>query len=325
MKNRNGFALEATLFVRVRMAVRMLSAYTGAAMATRSANLDYRTSRVSYAAEAGADAIMAQLADALEDGYLADDELYAITPPDLEGFTFSILAEKMGDVEVETVTDGPFAGLYSLTQKLQITSSAVDPMGNTSAVIVSAKAQAFPVFQFGMFFEGDLEATNGPSMTFSGWVHANGNIYLSSNNAWYKDRITTPNKIYHDRKDFHNVYDGVWIANASAVDVRLLFDSRTHANPAAFRAESDLQFDNRLMTDAYGVDSLALPLPPGVEAYELLLPKEASDTPQEREAKFAWRADMSVRVDLTDIRTNAAVCGVKEASKIGRASCRERV
>ena len=314
MKKRDGFALEATLFVLVLMSVLMLSSYTGAAMATRSANLDYRSSRVSYAAEAGADAIMAQLADALEDGYLSDDELYSITAPELEGFTFSMLAEKIGDVEMETVTDGPFAGLYSLTQKLEITSEATDPMGNTSAVIVSAKAQAFPVFQFGVFFEKDLEATNGPSMTFAGWVHSNGNIYLSSNNAWYKDRVTTPNKVYHDRKDFHEVNNGVYITNASAVDVALDFDSRTLPNPAAFRAESDLKFDNRLMTDAYDVDSLAFPLPPGVEAYELLLPKEGSDTPQEREAKFAWKADMAVKVDLTNIGTKAAVCGPKAAS-----------
>ncbi len=318
MKNRDGFALEATLFVLVLMSVLMLSAYSSAAMATRSSNLDYRASRVSYAAEAGADAIMAQLADALEDGYLSDEELYAITPPDVEGFTFgSILVEKVGDVEVETVTDGPFAGLYSLTQKVQITSQAEDPMGNTSAVIVSAKAQAFPVFQFGVFFEKDLEATNGPSMTFAGWVHSNGNIYLSSNNAWYKDRVTTPNKVFHDRKDNHDVNSGVYIANASAVDVQLDFDSRTHPNPAAFRAESDAKFDNRLMTDAYGVDSLALPLPPGVPAYELLLPREASDTPQERQAKFAWKADMSVKVDLTDIRTTAEFCGgATEASEL---------
>ncbi len=129
MKKRNGFALEATLFVLVLMSVLMLSSYTGAAMATRAANLDYRTSRVSYAAEAGADAIMAQVADALEDGYISDEELSAITPPTVEGFTFSsILAEKIGDVVVETVTDGPFAGLYSLTQKLEITSEATDPM-----------------------------------------------------------------------------------------------------------------------------------------------------------------------------------------------------
>jgi hypothetical protein len=289
MRNRDGFALEATLLVMVLMSVLMLSAYTGAATVTRSAHLDYRASRVNYAAEAGADAIMAQLADALEDGYLSDEELYAVTPPSLEGFTFStIQATKIGDVEVETVTDGPYAGLYSLTQKLEIRSQAEDPLGNTSAVIVTAKAQAFPIFQFGVFFEKDLEATNGPPMTFVGWVHSNGNIYLSSDNAWYKERITTPNKVFHDRKDNHSVKNGVFIADASANDVVLDFDSRTHPDPAAFRAESGTKFDNRLMTDAYGVDSLSLPLPPGVPAYELLRPKEASDNELEQESKYSW-------------------------------------
>ena len=299
MKNRNGFALEATLFVLVLMAVLMLSAYTGAAMATRSANLDYRTSRVSYAAEAGADAIMAQLADALEDGYLSDEELFAVTPPTMAGFTFKDLAvQKIGGVVVETVTNGPFAGLYSMTQKLEITSEATDPMGNVSAVIVSAKSQAFPIFQFGVFFEGDLEATNGPDMTFAGWVHSNGNIYLSSDNAWYKDMITTPNKVYHDRKDRHIVENGVWIADATGTDVKLLFDSRTHPAPAAFRAESNTQFDDRLMTDAYGVDSLSMPLPAGVSPYELLLPRKASDGEQERKAKYAWKADYYIEISL---------------------------
>ena len=321
MKKRDGFALEATLFVLVLMSVLMLSSYTGAAMATRSANLDYRTSRVSYAAEAGADAIMAQLADALEDGYLSDEELYGVTAPSMEGFTFKdIFVQKIGGVVVETVTDGPFAGLYSLTQKLEITSEATDPMGNVSAVIVSAKAQAFPVFQFGVFFEKDLEATNGPNMTFVGWVHSNGNIYLSSNNAWYKDKITTPNKVYHDRKDQHLVYNGVWIANASGTDVKLLFDSRTHPTPAAFRAESGLQFDNRLQTDAYGVDSLAMPLPAGVSAYELIVRREAGDGEQERKAKYAWKADYYIEISLggNGDPGNGGVNGVEGA---GNASC----
>ena len=103
MRTRDGFALEATLLVMVLMSVLMLAAYTGAATATRSAHLDYRASRVSYAAEAGADAVMAQLADALEDGYLDDSELSALTAPSLEGFTFSTLnATKIDTTEVET-------------------------------------------------------------------------------------------------------------------------------------------------------------------------------------------------------------------------------
>ena len=299
MKNRKGFALEATLFVLVLMSVLMLSTYTGAAMATRSANLDYRSSRVSYAAEAGADAIMAQLSDALQDGYLSDEELYGVTPPTMAGFTFKDLSvQKIGGVVTETVTDGPFAGLYSMTQKIEITSEATDPMGNVSAVIVSAKSQAFPVFQFGVFFEGDLEATNLPPMDFAGWVHSNGNIYLSSGNAYYHDMITTPNKVFRDWKAQHQLATGVEIDNASGNGVLLEFDSRTHPTPAAFRAESNLKFDNRLMTDAYGVDSLSLPLPAGVTPYELILARDGGDSELERKAKYAWKADWVIEVDL---------------------------
>ena len=317
MRNRDGFALEATILVMVLMSVLMLSAYTGAATVTRSAHLDYRASRVSYAAEAGADAIMAQLADALEDGYLDDYEMYAITAPEVEGFTFSsILAEKIGDMEVETVTDGAFAGLYSLTQKLEITSQAVDPLGNTSAVIVAAKAQALPIFQFGTFYEKDLEVTPGPQMDMRGWIHSNGNIYASSNNLNFWNSVTTPNKFFHQKKSANDFRNGVWIANASAAAVRVDFDSRSHPNPADFRARSDLRFNNRLRTDAYGVDSLSLPLPPGVDGYELIRRKETSDGDLERAAKYAWRADLTVHVDLTDIRTEGEFCGSEEASKL---------
>ncbi len=302
MHRRGGFALEATLFVLVLMAVLMLSAYSGALSTTRASNLDYRAARVAYAAEGGADAILAQLADALEDGLLEDGELASVQPPEIEGFSFSrINVRKIGGVVTETVTDGPYAGLYSLTQRLEITSEATDPTGNTSAVVVGAKTQAFPIFQFGVFFEKDLEATNGPPMTFAGWVHSNGNIYLSSDNAGYKDMITTPNKIFHDRKDFHSVKNGVWIADAGGRDVGLRFDSRTHPSPAAFRARSNTEFDNRLKTDAYDVDSLKLPLPEGVDAYELLRPRDADDGQLERAAKFSWKADFYAIVDMANL------------------------
>ncbi len=314
MRNRDGFALEATLLVLVLMGVLMLTAYNGAVTATKSANLDYRAARVAYAAEGGADAILAQLADMLEDGLLEDEELANVTPPEVEGFTFSALTvERIGGVEIETVTDGPFAGLYSLTQKLEVNSEATDPYGNSSSIIVSAKAQAFPIFQFGIFFEKALEATNGPSMEFAGWVHSNGNIYLSSNNAWYRDIITTPNKVFHDRNDNHSVKNGVFINDASANEVMLDFDSRTHPSPAAFRSMGADRFDNRLKTDAYDVDSLKLPLPDGVDASELLAPRDLSDGELARVAKFSWKADMYVTVDLANLSTYGAVCGVSGA------------
>jgi type II secretory pathway pseudopilin PulG len=313
--DQRGFALEATLMVMLLISVLLAAAVLGAVTTTRTTSMDYRNSRVFYAAEAATEAIMGQLGQDMEDGYLSDEELAALVPPPLQGFSFdSFSVTKVDDAVVETITDGSFAGLYALTQKVEIYSEARDAVDNSSAILISAKAQAIPIFQFGVFFEKDLEATNGPSMTFSGWVHANGNIYLSSNNAWYKDAITTPNQVYHDRKDNHSIMDGVYIDDAYGNEVKLLFDSRTHADPNSFRARSDQDFDNRLKTDAYAVDSLKVPLPAGVGAEEVMRPREAGDTDEEKRAKFAWKADMYVVVDLVNLTQRQAVCG-SSASK----------
>jgi len=309
LRDRNGLALIATLLVMALIAVLTTVALTGAMSALRASGSDYQDMRVFYAAEAGGEGTLAQLKIALSDGYLSDNEITNIKPPVLEAISFdSFAVKKMGEATVETVTDGPYAGLYALTQNVDIYSRAANARGDIAAVILRTKAQAIPIFQFGVFFEEDLEATNGPPMEFVGRVHSNGNIYLSSKNAWYRDLITTPNKIFHDRKDFHLVYDGVFVNDASGNEVALDFDSRTHASDEAFKAESCAKFDCRVLTDAFGVDSLRLPLPDGVPPYELVLPRQGDDGDAEQSVKFAWNADMYISVDLTNISTKQAVC-----------------
>ena len=143
--------------------------------------------------------------------------------------------------------------------------------------------------------------TNGPAMTFAGWVHSNGNIYLSSNNAWYTNLITTPNKVLHDRKDYHNILNGVYINNAAGTAVALDFDSRTKPYPSDFIAASNTKFNDRLKTDAYKVDSLKVPLPKGMDPIEVMRPRKATDTPQMQQAKYAWKADWYIEVQLDQV------------------------
>ncbi len=310
LAERDGLALIATLLLITLVAVLTTAALTGVMSSIRAAGSDYQDTRVFYAAEAGGEATIAQLQMALADGHLTDSELANFHPPTLDGISFdSFNVSKVGDLIVEKITDGPFAGLNSLTYNVEIYSRATTPQGDMSAVVLRTKAQAIPIFQFGVFFEQDLEATNGPPMEFVGRVHSNGNIYLSSNNAWYRDLVTTPNKILHDRKDFHLVNNGVFINDAGGAEVPLDFDSRSLPDPDAFKAASCAKFDCRVMTDAFDVDTLRLPLPKGVPPYELIRPREVSDTEEERKVKYAWNADMYVSVDLRDIRTKDAVCG----------------
>jgi hypothetical protein len=299
--NRQGFALESSLFLMLLIATLIAVTVTGVVPVVRTSSLDYRNARVSYAAEAGADAIMAQLEVALQDGVLSDADLAGVVPPTISGFTYdAMMVTRQGGIQVETITDGPFAGLYSLTQNIEINSRVSDYQSNRSAVVVTAKAQAIPLFQFGVFFEKDLEITNGPSMTFDGWVHSNSKIYMSSDNAWYRDVITTPNQVIHNRKDEDDSRNGVWIEDAFGVDNNLDFDSRTHPVPADFQLQSNNKFDNRLKTGAYGVDSLSLPLPSGMPARSIMEPRVLADVQAVRAAKFSWKADYYIEVDLGD-------------------------
>ncbi len=312
VRNRSGLALVATLLVLTVMAVLVAAAVKASMTAVRTAGIEYNEARVFYAAEAGAEAALSQLKLALQDGFLADGELENISPPALDEFNFdSFSVIRRGAAVVDTISDGPYAGLYALTQNVDIYSLAADDGGNAAGVILDAKAQAIPIFQFGVFFEEDLEATNGPPMTFVGRVHSNGNIYLSSANAWYLEMITTPNKVFHNRKDHNRVLDGVFIFNPELGDtVQLDFDSRTHPGAEAFKAMSELRFASQLRTDAFDTDSLRLPLPPGVPAIELIRPRDpVGDGDAEKSVKFAWNADTYVTVDLVNTTSHGLGCG----------------
>lgn len=305
LHDERGLALEGTLLVLVLLSAILMAAVSGVVVVTRTANYDYRGSRVFYAAEGGAEAVMAQLADALEDGALSDAELAAIQAPTLAGFTFTdVTVQRVGGIDIETITDGPYAGLYSLTQRVEISTEAQDGLDNSSSIIVSVKAQAIPIFQFGVFFEQDLEVTNGPPMEFAGWVHSNGNIYMSSKNAWYRDVVTTPNHMYWQRKDKNLRYNGVFVNNAAGAEIQLDFDSRSHPTASAFRAYSDANYDNRIKTDAYDVDSLRVPLPEGMQPIVVTQPRYVSDSDLARKAKFAWKADWYVEIDLAQLQVS---------------------
>ena len=306
LRSKDGFAMAATLGVLTLLSVLVISVFANAMASFRSGMTDLEKSRTYFAAEAAAESAMAQLALVLEDAVIEDQELNSIVPPTLEGFTFDDFSVvRNGTVETERITDGPFAGLFSRTQVVQINAEAVSSDYTRSAIMVTAKAQAIPIFQFGVFFEKDLEITNGPRLDFDGWVHSNGNIFLNSANQYFGDVITTPNNVYKDRKDEHGVHTGMWIADATATYNQLNFDSRTIPDPNSFRTASYAAFDSRLKTSAYGVDSLKVPLPTGVSPLVLMDPRNGTDTPLERQSKFSWKADWYIEVDLGAMGINS--------------------
>jgi len=306
-RSRTGFALESVLMLMVMFSVIILAGLSAVTSLSRSSNADYRASRATYAAEGGADDIMSQLDAAMQDGIINGSDIASIQTPALPGYRFAQSTQTIGVPVSKTITSGPFSGLYSLNQPIDIRVTARDSSGNRATSVLSVNAQTIPLFQFGVFYEGDLEILPGQVMTFAGWVHTNGNLYLSSNTATFQSQITTPDSVFWQRKDMNQRLGGVRINNAAASAVLLDFDSRSLFG-AAFVNRSQTRFSGRLMTEAHGVRPLKLPLPANTPPHVLIEPRNVADNAMVQDVKMAWKADWYMEVDAIALRAGETVC-----------------
>ena len=299
-RSRTGFALESVLMLMVMFSVIILAGLSAVTSLSRSSNADYRASRATYAAEGGADDIMSQLDAAMQDGIINGSDIASIQTPALPGYRFAQSTQTIGVPVSKTITSGPFSGLYSLNQPIDIRVTARDSSGNRATSVLSVNAQTIPLFQFGVFYEGDLEILPGQVMTFAGWVHTNGNLYLSSNTATFQSQITTPDSVFWQRKDMNQRLGGVRINNAAASAVLLDFDSRSLFG-AAFVNRSQTRFSGRLMTEAHGVRPLFLALNPQpmreTRQVVLLTPRAHSQIQQKR-FQFGTQLAVQCRAQL---------------------------
>ncbi len=309
--DRRGFALEATLIVMVLISALVMAAVAGTVIVQRAAGVDYRATRVDYAAEAGADNIMAQLQVAMNDGIISAAELAALTPPTLAGFTYPALSTVAQPAVPATIPSGTWAGLIGLNQRIDISVTARDALNNQGSVVVEVNAQTIPLFQFGVFYEEDLEIHNGPLMDFAGWVHSNNNIYLSPGTGptRFQSLITTPDSLFLKRKAANVTNNNVFIDDAGGTAVQLDFDSRSHSGQA-FVNESNADFDGRVMTGVSGVTPLRLPLPTGMPPIEMIQPRNAGDSPEVQAVKFAWKATWHMTVDMNQLANVNTCAGI---------------
>jgi hypothetical protein len=296
LSSQRGFTLEATLIFLVLLTALIGTGIATMVMVQRAEGIDYRGSRVTYATEAAADHVMSQLATHISDGIITNPELAAISAPAIPGFAFTApTATRIGGAVYKVINTGTYSGLYSLNQQIDIRTAATDPAGNRSESVVSVNAQSIPLFQFGVFYEGDLEIHNGPRMDFAGWVHTNSSLYLSSDNTYFMDNVTAADSVFWMRKASNERRNGVFIDDQDGNPVALDFDSRSDPG-SSFVTKSNNHFDGRLMSAASGVTPLQLPLPAGLPATTMVDPKAVGDDAAIQNVKFAWKADLHIVV-----------------------------
>lgn len=117
-------------------------------------------------------------------------------------YEFKKIIEPLGKAKVVTQTKGQFQGLVSLRDEWRITVTAKEI---DSGVETEVRRRFFndriPIFQFGAFYQDDLEVQDPPLFIFNGRIHTNGNFFTNSNGSdiRYKSKITIAGELVRDR------------------------------------------------------------------------------------------------------------------------------
>jgi len=223
-------------------------------------------------------------------------DLGSITAPDISGYTFDTFTiEKVGSQSQVSLTVGNFAGLNAFVQRYKITSEAgVNGTNARAEVAQYVEDQLIPLFQFGVFYENDLEILPGPNMTFAGGrIHSNSNIYLGSNATFSIDSIaTSAGDIFNRRKDGGSMSGKVRIKDGNGVYQLVDFDS--DSTDPDWVTESQARWDGRVKSQDHGIQDLNLPLPETSNPIDIIKSGGGSDSEELREARFYWKAGLKI-------------------------------
>lgn len=155
-----------------------------------------------YAAEAGLEKASAAIQTYYEIHRVAPDKLPAGSE-ELPAATIAYTLKDNGPAELEVLTTGSLSGLNALVKTYTIESfgtSIID--GSQVRLTQEFEASLVPIFQFAVFYMGDLWTQPRFDMTINGRTHVNGNMHLRhtggpGNRLLFNDKVTSSGDILH--------------------------------------------------------------------------------------------------------------------------------
>jgi hypothetical protein len=255
--NDRGVVLVVVLLIMAILSLIGIAANRNAVTDTAISSNHVSSLRSFYAAEAG-----------VEYGFNRLRYLLPSTPsisaPTIAGYTFDTFSVAPQGASVRSVLTGTFEGLTAFVRTYKITSRARENTSNAASTVAAlVEDQLIPVFQFGIFYQNDLEMLPGANMTFTGGrIHTNSDLYLNPDGSAtlsIDSKVTSANNIYHKRKDRVDIQRPVQIKDAASVYQSMNIDSDT-ANWASL---SQTKWGGRVKNKDHGVRGLNLPEPTG--------------------------------------------------------------
>ena len=150
------------------------------------------------------------------------------TTPGLTGYTFQQELDQTSSRQNVVLTGGPYSGLYAIRDNWRLRSTATDNIGVQVQLTRNILNSRIPIFQFGIFYDDDLELYRPPRFSFGGRVHSNRHFFISpgAGGVYFNSKVTASGQIV--TQSWRNWYTGdsandqTYIKNASGVDRQLL-------------------------------------------------------------------------------------------------------
>lgn len=146
----------------------------------------------------------------------------------LTGFTFDQELDQTSARTNVVLSGGPFTGLYAMRDNWRLRTTATDNIGVQVQLTRNVLNNRIPIFQFGIFYDDDLELYRPPRFSFGGRVHSNRHIFISPGSAgvYFDSRVTAVGHVVTqtwrngNTSDIAN--DQTFIKNASGTFKQLL-------------------------------------------------------------------------------------------------------
>ena len=289
----DGSALVIAVFVLALISVFVTLALTRSSMEAVAVGNETAEGRTFYAAQGSLELMTRNFNKTFElKIHPSDADLNAvrngIVPRLWEDYTFKQELDKTSDSVTVVLPGGEFAGLYAIRDNWRLRTTATDASGVQVQLTRNVLNNRIPIFQFGIFYDDDLELYRPPRFSFGGRVHSNRHFFISpgSEGVYFDSRVTAVGQIVTQtwRNGFtgDSANDQTFIKNASGVWKQLLpakgsvLNTTTGASNNIFASNPDLPpsrtnttwatdnaiFDGNLQK---GVKELKLPLAVGVD------------------------------------------------------------
>jgi hypothetical protein len=262
---------------------------------TKVTSVELEETRTFYAAEAAVEWGTNELRSILENNLDPEqDELDVLSRPTLEGYDLEFYEiEKSGTTTSEILTSGDYIGLYGYVQRYNI-QARVSSERRSTGIVREIQHQYIPLFQFGVFYDKDLEIFPGVLMTFTGRVHTNANLYMGAEvGINCESYVTAIGKYWHQRKDnarpdtpgyvrikdAHGVYQDVWRGS-------YWLDNRR----ATWANEALEVWEGQFRDESHGLSVLKLPLPPAADQHIIIERPLPGDGATEKAQKYYYKA-----------------------------------